>query len=80
MTSTNKENRVVGLTLTAISKKTGKREDLAGSTGISWMSFEDLEKQYNWLVETAKSEDFQRVFKDFEIEKVYTKVEIDRVA
>lgn len=80
MTLTNKENRVVGLTLTAVSKKTGEREDLAGSTGISFMNYEDVEKQYNWLVETAKSEDFQEYFTDFEIEKIYTKVEVDRVA
>lgn len=80
MTNANKENRIVGLTLTATHKKTGKREDLAGSTGIQWLGFEELEKQYKWLVETAKSEDFQKVFKDFEIEKVYTKVEVERVA
>lgn len=80
MKNTNKENRIVALTLTATHKKTGKREDLAGSTGIQWFGFEELEKQYKWLVETAKSEDFQKVFKDFEIEKVYTKVEVERVA
>lgn len=76
----NKENRIVGLNLVATHRKTGKREDLAGSTGLQWLGFEEVERQYNWLVETAKSEDFQKVFKDFEIEKVYTKIETVRVA
>lgn len=80
MTNANKENRIIALNLIATHKKTGKREDLAGSTGLGWMSFEEVQRQYNWLVETAKSEDFQKVFKDFEIEKVYTKVELEKVA
>jgi len=75
-----KENRIVGLQLIATHKKTGKREELAGTRGIGWMSFEEAQRQYEWLVEMAKAEDFQRVFKDFEIEKIYTKVELEKVA
>jgi len=75
-----KENRIVGINLIATYKKTGKREEIAGTRGVSWMSFEEAERQYEWLVEMAKAEDFQKVFKDFEIEKIYTKVELEKVA
>lgn len=77
MTNTN---QIVNMKLTGLNKKNNKREEIAGTHGLQYVSAKKERDMRAWFVKEVKSGDWDEYFTDFVIEVTRASTEVEAVA
>ena len=74
------KNQIVKMTLTGIRTKNGKREEIAGCTGMKVLTKQEIADRQKWFDEIVESGEYDDHFTGYQVEYIKAHMEVTNYA